>query len=416
MVVMKKTISFRQNILSHEWLVVGALTLVMAGFYGAELSFSVFLKPIVEEFGWTRAGAAGSMSAVEGIGGLLGIVMGRLTDKYGPRTLIAIGGMVGGLGFLFMSQVSSLWQLYLFFGAMMGLCLATCWTPITATVTRLFEGKRLLALGITTGGITVGNMVLPPLMARLIALYGWRFAYPVLAGVVWITTVPAVILLRKNPPNRLGTREHDQNIKGGELSGKLTQPREHLVLESAKTVPFWMLMITGFVTATGFYFVATHIVAYGTDVGIAPTSAALILTFTGAGNILGKLLVWPMAARIGNRSTLFVLLILQALSLFLIMRMTSLWTLFAFGSVFGFGFGGTSPVRTSMIPEFFGIRSVGTIIGLIGAAWGVGGIAGPFLAGYIFDLSGSYDVAFFSAGLIMIVGIVATYFLKAPKA
>jgi OFA family oxalate/formate antiporter-like MFS transporter len=88
--------------------------------------------------------------------------------------------------------------------------------------------------------------------------------------------------------------------------------------------------------------------------------------------------------------------------------------LFALAAVFGFGSGATSPIRMSMIPEFFGVRSVGAIMGIVGAAWAVGGITGPILAGYIFDLSNSYDMAFLVGGLLMITGMAATYFLKVP--
>jgi MFS family permease len=299
---------------------------------------------------------------------------------------------------------------------MEGMCIACCWTPIATTVSRQFVEKRILALGIATSGITIGSMIMPLMTAYFISSFGWRLAYLVLAAVVWISAIPGVMLLGKNPPQDLGTRDNGQNMKGGELSGERTQRPGYLASESAKTVPFWMLMIVGFVTAVGFFSVASHIVAYATDMGIAPTSAALILTFMGVGNILGKLLVWSMTSKIGSRATLFVLLTLQALFLFFIMRMSGLWILFAFGAVFGFGLGGSSPIWTSMVPEFFGMRSMGTIIGLVGFAWGVGGVAGPLLPGYIFDLSGSYDMAFLSVGLIMTTGLVATYFLKAPKA
>ena len=413
--LMENIVSPQKDISHHDWVIIGALTLVMAGFYGAELSFSVFLKPVIKEFGWTRAMASGSLSTVEGVAGLVGIVMGTLTDRYGARFLIAIGGLVGGLGYLLMSQVSSLWQLYVYFGVMAGISIAACWVPIGAIVSRLFGNKRLLVLGITTCGITAGQMSLPPLSAYIVAAYGWRYAYMVLATVVWVTAVPAVILLSKNSTQQEGRGDKGQNRREGDKTGGPIQPREHSATESVKTVPFWMLVITGFVTAAGFYFVAAHIVAYATDIGIASTSAALILTFMGIGNIAGKLLVWPMAARIGSRATLFVLLGLQALVLFFLIRTTSLWMLFALGPIFGFGFGGTSPVRTSMIPEFFGMRSVGVIIGLVSLAWAVGGMSGPFLAGCIFDLSGSYERAFLAGGLIMVVGVVATYFLRAPK-
>lgn len=412
---MEQSVDSRKNLFSSDWMVVATLTLAMIGFYGAELSFSVFLKPLVKEFGWTRAAASGSMSIAEGIAGLLGIVVGVLSDKYGTRILLASGGIFGGLGYLLMSSAGTLWQLYLFSGIMTGISIAVCWTSINATISRLFSDKRLLALGITTSGITIGNMVLPPLTAQIIAAFGWRFAYLVLAFVVWITTIPAAISLGNKRSNRIGRGQGNVlNKNGRKYSVEPVQQREPLTFQVAKTVPFWMLMITGFVTAAGYYFVATHIVAFATDIGIAPTSAPLIFLCMGAGNIAGKLLVWSMALKIGNRSLLFVLLALQAVAFFFLMKTTSFLVLLALGGIFGFGFGGSSPVRMSMIPEFFGMRHVGTIIGLVGVSWGVGGITGPILAGYFFDQSGSYNAAFLCGGLIMVVGIVATCFLKAP--
>lgn len=399
---------------SYGWVVVGASTLVMIGFYGTQLSFGVFLKPILEEFGWTRAMASGAMSTVAGIAGLVGILTGRLTDKYGARILIATGALLGGVGYLLMSQTSSLWQLYVYFGVIIGICIGSCWVPITATVSRWFVQKRVLALGITTSGLTIGQMFLPPLVAHFITCYGWRPTYIMLAIVVWIAAIPAVILLGRNPPQGTGGLHHGRN-KRDSVDDEMVEPlppREWSATEAAGTVPFWMLMVTGFVTAVGFYFMAVHIVAHATDIGIAITSAALILTFMGGGNIVGKLLVWPISTRIGSRFTLLLLLAFQTLALFLLVWATSLWMFLALGAVFGFGLGATTTLRMSMVSDFFGVRSVGTIIGLVSIAWAVGGVTAPILAGYVFDLSRSYDIAFLASGLLLITGMVATYFLK----
>ena len=253
-------------------------------------------------------------------------------------------------------------------------------------------------------------------MAYFITGYGWRIAYVILAIIVWITAIPALIVLGRSPPQGVealyrGTSKTDdvqERIAG------LVEPKERVASQAEKTRTFWMLMITGFVTAASFNFVAVHIVAYATDIGIIPTTAAVILTFMGGANILGKLLIPFITTRLGSTNTLLLLLSLQALALFLLMTATNLWAFFGLSSIFGFGFGATSPIRTSMMPEFFGLGSVGAMMGIFEIAWAVGAISGPILAGYVFDTTGSYDIAFIAAGLLIVAGIVATYFLKLP--
>jgi len=390
-------------------------TLALIGLGGTEFSFGVFLKPIQEEFGWTRVMVSGAVSVVEGVGGLVGIIMGRLADKHGTRVLVAVCALSGGLGYLLMSQATSLWQLYLYFGVMVGVCV-TGWIPVTAAISRWFVDKRVLALGISGSGYTIGQMVLAPVAAYFIIGHGWRLAFIVLALIVWISVIPALILLAKSPPRGTWAPRENQlkRNRSEDKNTELTGRREYVAADAAKMVQLWMLMITGFVSAVGFYVVTIHIVAYATDIGIATTSAALVLTIMSVANILGRLLIAPITMRVGSRLTLFLLLALQALALFLLIWATNLWILFALGAVLGFGFGGTSPIRMSMIPEFFGVRSVGAIMGIVGAAWAVGGITGPILAGYIFDLRNSYDMAFLVGGLLMITGMAATYFLKVP--
>ena len=173
-------------------------------------------------------------------------------------------------------------------------------------------------------------------------------------------------------------------------------------------------MITGFVISASFYFVTVHIVAYATDIGISVTAAALILTVMNIGNIAGSLLAWLIAIRLGNRVTLLLLLTAQALAMLFLIWATSLWSIFTLVLVFGFGFGATMPIRLAMIPQLFGMRSVGTMLGILSFGFSVGGIIGPVLAGYIFDVSQSYDIAFLAGGLLIIIGTLAVCFLGGP--
>jgi MFS family permease len=405
-------LSFLQDFnLSYSWILVGALTLVMIGFYGAHLSFGVLFKPIATEFDWTRATISGAISVSAGIAGLLGVVAGRLTDKYGPRMLLGIGALLGMVGYLLMTWMNSTWQLYIYIGVIVGTSFAVCWTPINATVSRWFTKQRVLALGITTSGITLGHMLIPPLVALSIEANGWRFAYIILAIIIIVSVIPALLMLGRNPPQVRSISQKENSSNNNEATAQY-EPDKWTISKAARTVPFQMLMVTGFVTAAGFYFIAVHIVAYATDIGIDATPAALILTFMGGASILGKLLMPPIVTRIGGRYSLILLFALQTITLFSLMWANSLWMFFLLSSLFGFGFGASSPIRMAMISEFFGLKSVGTMIGIIELAWAAGAISGPIMAGYVFDVSGSYNIAFTTGGLLMLMGTVATYFLK----
>jgi MFS family permease len=407
-------LSFLQDFnLSYSWILVGALTLVMIGFYGAHLSFGILFKPIAMEFDWTRATISGAMSVSAGMAGLLGVITGRLTDKYGPRSLLAIGALLGVVGYLLMIWMNSIWQLYIYIGVIVGTSFSVCWTPINATVSRWFSKQRVLALGITTSGITLGHMAIPPLVALSVEANGWRFAYVILTTIICISVIPALVMLGRNPPQDRPVSQQGNNSTDDRAISQ-SELYKWTVLEAAKTMPFQMLMVTGFVTAASFYFVAVHIVPYATDLRIDATMAALILTFMGGANILGKLLMPPIVTRIGSRYSLTLLFALQTITLFSLMWANSLWMFFLLSSLFGFGFGASSPIRMAMIAEFFGLKSVGTMIGVVELAWAAGAITGPIMAGYVFDVSGSYNIAFSTGGLLMLMGTVATYFLKKP--
>jgi len=181
------------------------------------------------------------------------------------------------------------------------------------------------------------------------------------------------------------------------------------------TSAFSLVVTVGFVTAVGFFIIAVHMVPYATDMGINATSAALILSFLSMGNIIGKLLAWSITRSIGERFSLLLFVGLQAFSLFSLINADSQWVLFILGAIYGFGLGGSMALRMSIIPEYFGTRAVSTLIGITGNAWGLGGFIGPILAGYIYDISHSYNLAFKTGGALLLVGMIASILLKPPR-
>jgi MFS family permease len=408
---MNKNIDQKNNS-SYGWIIVIVSLILLAGSFGTQLCFGVFLKPLSEAFGWTRAATAGAMSSVMGISGLIGIITGKLTDKYNVRVIVTIGVLIGGVSYLLLANMHALWHLYLYFGLGAGICIGSTYTPVNATISKWFDEKRALALGTALLGITIGQMVLSPITAYIITEHGWRIAYLVLSMVVFATAIPAVVLIGKSP---LVPAQGRSSPKGVPKAGQSERPLEFSAAEASKTAPFWMRMITGVVLSAGFYFVASHIVPYATDIGISVTAAALILTMTGIGGIAGTLLAWSITVKLGNKYALLVLIAGEALAMFLFIFTHSTWSFYAVAILFGFSFGAASPVRMAMIPPLFGLKSIGIILGLATFAWSVGGIAGPYLSGYIFDVSHSYDTAFVFGGMLLVIGVLSVYFFGSHR-
>ncbi len=396
---------------------VAASVIIMFGYYGASGSYGLFLKPLEATFESTRTVVSAAMSTFMAAGGIVGIITGRLSDRYDARVIIGIGALIGGLGYLLMSQVNSLWQLHAYYGVMAGVSTGTCFTPIVATVSKLFTEKRVLAVGLTSLGMAVGQMIGPPIVAFFMIDHGWRSAYILLAIVLWITAIPAVVLLGKKPAEDIAVSLNKQINRSTTRDEVSISKRSQQWSAGAamRTVPFWIFIIINFVTAAGFYIVLVHVIAFAIGTGIKSTDAALILTFLNVGTIAAQIVAWFLTMRLGSRFTIIILLAIQALPLFLLMGARGFAVLIALGFVYGFGFGGTNTVRLSMVSEIFSAHSAGTIIGMIGVAWAVGGIFGPILAGYIFDLSKSYEIAFLVGGLLLTMGAASGFFLKAPS-
>ena len=402
----------------YGWIVVIALTVVMTIINGAYFSFGVFLKPISEEFDWTRATTSGAFSTCLWVSGLLGILTGALTDKYGPRMVIIVGALLGGLGYLLLSYTGALWHLYVGFGIMVAVNKSTCWTPLMATTSRWFTKRRVLALGIVTAGVGLGQMLIPPLAAHLIEGYDWSTAYRVIAIMIWVIPTSAAMLVRRSPQD-MGLlpdgKTQGSNTAVRERQTETVEMKEWSHREAVRTLPFWLLVFIHLMHAASYLIVMAHIVARATDVGIAATSAALILTFIGGATILSRIVVGGISLKVGSRVILLSCLILMAVALFCFVWVRDLWMFCALGVLFGFGYGGSGTIGVSLVSELFGLRSVGVILGFTGFGWNTGCAIGAFLGGYIFDITGSYITAFVVGGVVALIGAMLVFFLRAPK-
>ena len=344
--------------------------------------------------------------------GVLGIVTGRLTDRFGPRVVMTLCGFLLGLGCLLMSQVRALWQLYLFYGLIVGIGMSGVWVPQMSSVARWFVKRRGLMTGIVIAGASVSQLIAPPAISRLIATYDWRLSYVILGGVALLSTVSAAQFLRRDPaqmgqlPYGIG-EETQQELK--------SETKGFSFKEAVYTVQFWIASMIFFCYGFGFFAILVHIVPYAIELEISAIITANILAVMGMTSILGNYVLGSVADRIGNRHVFIIGSVLMAAALLWLVPAREEWILYLFAIVFGFAVGGMSAAESPMIARLFGVSSHGLIYGVIHVGFTIGAALGPFLSGYIFDITGGYQVAFLVCATLAIASLTMAAVLRPTK-
>ena len=389
-------------------MVVVAL-IIQVAMSATNFAFGVFFKPLITEFGWTRAMTSGAFSLSWIVQGLLAIVAGVLTDRVGPRIVMTLCGFFLGLGYLLMSQVSAVWQLYLFYGVITGTGMSGVFVPLMSTVARWFVKRRTTMTGIVLTGSGIAALIAPLVASWLISTYGWRISYIILGSLVLVVVVLLAQLLQRDP-TQVGQRPYGEN-EGEEHSLKLGAEAFPL-REAVQTRQFWVVFVMLFSLGYCVYTIMVHIVPHATDLGISGASAVNILATSGGMAIVGRVVLGSAADRIGSRQAFIIGFILMAAALFWLVPTTELWMLYLFAAIFGFAFGACSSLVSPLVAGLFGLTSHGLILATITFGFTTGAAVGPFLAGYIFDVTGNYQMAFLVCAVTGVVGLVLTALLR----
>ena len=381
----------------------------MSTMWGVYYAFGVFFMPVLNEFGWTKAMTSGAFSLASLMNGLLAVAMGGLTDKFGPRMVMTVCGLFLGLGFMLMSQVSHVFHLYLFYGIFVGVGMSGSFIPLTSTVARWFFKRRGLMTGIVAAGSGIGALIGPPVASRLIPVYGWRMSYLILGGITLFAVVLSAQLIKRDP-TQVGQAPYGENR--AEQAG-LDLRVEGLSLREAIYSPkFWVFFTTGFCYGYCVFTIMVHLTPHAIESGISAVHAASILATIGCFSIVGKLLLGRAGDRVGNRRTLMLGFILMSLALIGLVPARIGWMLFLIAGLFGFAFGGIAVSHSPLVAELFGLRSHGVIFGVFGMSVGWGGAMGPYLTGYLFDVTDSYWMAFLLCAVISLIGILFAALLR----
>jgi MFS family permease len=395
----------------YGYIVVVAAFLIMVLMLGMQFTFGIFFKPMLTDLGWTRAITSGAFSVFWIIQGLLAIVMGRVNDRAGPRIVISVCGFTLGLGFLLMSQTSSLWQLYLFYGVLVGTGLSGAFVPLASTVARWFVKRRGAMTGIVIAGSGVGGFIAPPLANWLISIYDWRISYIILGSMTLVAVILVAQLLRRDPA-QIGLTPYGESEEEIELKGST---KAFSLREAASERQFWLALSMNLCLGFPWYAILVHIAPYATDLEFSAATAANILATAGGTSIIGRLVLGWAADRIGNRQVFIIGFVLLTAALFWLIPSTEAWALYLFAAIFGFATGGCAASASPLVAELFGLRSHGLILGIINFGYCIGAALGPFLAGYIFDVTSSYSVAFLVCAAVSVMGLILSVILKRTK-
>ena len=400
----------------YGWILITAFLVFATLSYGTRYTFGVFLKSLGSEFELSRAATSGIFSAYALLSIIFAITCGWALDRYGPRLVIFPMGLFTGLSLVLTSQATAVWQLYITYSLLLGIGTGASYPMMMATISRWFDKKRGLAMGIASSGVGLGTLVLAPFASYLIINFDWRTAYMVLGVIAGILMMSSSLLLRKDPaemgllPDGLKTdsAEPDKSNNNDDA-----QPAGLSLLQAMRTKSFWFIEVIFIFWGVGLNLVLTHIVPHATDVGISAITAAGVLSLIGGMNIVGRLTMGWVSDRIGRKWSAIISVLMKSCALLLLLRSRELWLFYLFAVIYGFGYGGFLPSFFSLIGDIFGLGNIGLIMGTLDIGWGIGSAIGPPLGGYVFDVTQSYFIAFIIAALTL-VGI-ALFVSRLPE-
>lgn len=366
-------------------------------------TFGVFLKPMAEEFGWTREAVSVGFGIAAMTVAVSSPVLGHLLDRGRPRRVIAPGVAVFGLGFASLALLTPrIWQLYLTCMVIGVVGNATAQMAYSRAVSSWFEARRGFALSLLMAGGAVGAMVLPPTAQALIDVVGWRGACVALGVGAAVVGVPmALAFVRERP------------VPAGTAGGQLRRPGAS-VAEGLRSRVFWLLVVVLFCASIAQNGAIAHLAALLTDRGVSAAGAALALSAMGGASLVGRLATGWFLDRYYAGLVSCALLVLAASGALLLAWAPGLGTGLLAAALIGFGMGGEADVTPYVLSKYLGLRAFSTLYGLTWTAYAVAGAAGPVLMGRAFDLTGSYTALLTMLGLVTLGSAGLILLLPSP--
>ena len=387
---------------------------------GTRYAFGLMLKPMTDDLGWSRSELSLALAAFMLVSALAMPLAGRLVDRYSIRTVLAVGGLIAALGIVLTGQVQSHWQLFVVYGLVYAVGHAATSIPtVGVMISRWFVRRRGFANSVAVSGNAVGQLVIITVLASLLGSLGWRTSYAVLGAANLVIVAPLVLAAAKSRPPApcCGPSSGLETAGGADTGGSAPAP-------SAPTAPLrrilasrvlWLLIVIYGVCGFQDFFVATHVVAFAIDQGMAPLLAGNILALMGILGLIGVLTSGFLSDAFGVTRPVMLCFMVRLPIFAFILFVQETPAIAAFALAYGFTFLITAPLTVVFAGNLFGPSRLGAVSGLINAVHQVAGGLGAFVGAVIFDRSDSYDGAFALMAALAVIAIVATLSLQRGK-
>lgn len=407
----------------YGWVIVGLALIVNSLSSGPVWSgVGVWMKALELHFGWSRAQLSGAFSMAQLEGSIIGPLMGYLIDKLGSRRMVLIGMIITGLGFLLFSRTDSIFLFYLSYGLIMLGTAAGTWLPTMTVVNRWFVRRRGMAMAIAAEGSPLGGLALVPILAWAITPgnYGWSVTAQWIGVVFLCLALPMSLLIRERPEDYGVLPDGDSPDQAANRTARPTRRADSsgqlnfTARQAIRTPAFWLITFGHAFSTILFATLTVHLVLMLTDQGLTIQSSSYVFSVIMASAAIFQLIGGYMGDRMPINIAIAIFGFIQAGGFLMAVLVDSFAMAMLFAVVFGAGFGGRNPLTTAIRGEYFGKTAFATITGISSAPMYVFMLSAPLFAGFLFDATESYTLAFLIIGGLGMLSGVLFFLAKKP--
>jgi MFS family permease len=417
----------------YGWYVLAAAFAIMFLNSGGRNTIGIMVKPMADEFGWSRAEISAAVFVNLAVYALASIVTGRLYDRYGPKWIIAGSTLLFAAGYALMATMHSLWQFLLYYGVLSAAGLGGITVPIFGSIIgNWFEKRRGLAVSLALAGGCLGQFFLVPAFSDMVLSTGWRGTSFWIAAISVVLNLPLAFGIFRGDPESFGLAPYGAGAPRGQrgprrrrsLGGAVASapsagsapavaaPAGLTLREAMQTRSLWMFALIMFVCGGADYLVTTHLIAMATDYSITAETGAGMLAWLGLLSMGGILLAGPAVDAIGNKVPIAVTFGLRVVLFVLLFAFKGPASFWVFSLGFGLTFLVTALLTPTLVGDLYGVTHLGFISGFISTVHMFGGGLWTFLGGVMFDRSGNYNLALLISAGMAAVALVCTLFIR----